>query len=119
MARGYTLTVRDGPRVQRTRHPTLEAALDALEERVSELESTVHRETVDLHVKRFEPIHQVAARAEISGPRRLRATLRAGVDVRGDGSAEAYLGSHTRAPVKQRGRESAVQALRRELAGRA
>jgi hypothetical protein len=115
MARGYTLTVRDGPRVERSVHSTLAEALDTLELRVSELEATVRRETVDLHVKRFDPIDQVAARAEIAGPRRLRPAVRAGVDIRGDGSAEAYIGGATREPVEQRERETPVQALRRAL----
>lgn len=115
MTQRYTLTVRDGPRVQRTVHATLAEALDALETRVSELESTVRRETIDLHVKRFEPVHQVAARAEISGPRRLRPSVRAGVDVRGDGSAEAYIGGANRETLEQKERESPVEALRREL----
>lgn len=118
MARGFTLTVRDGPRVERARFGTLEEAMNALEGRVAELETTVHRETVDLHVKRFEPIHQVAARAEVAGPRRLRPTVRAGVDIRGDGSVEAYLGGTTRETLEQRKSESAVAALRRELAER-
>jgi hypothetical protein len=118
VARGFILTVRDGPRVERARFGSLLEALDALELRVSELRSTVQRETVDLHVKRFEPIDQVAARAELSGPRRLRPAVRAGVDVRGDGSCEAYAGRASRETLEQRPGESAVGALRRVLTER-
>jgi hypothetical protein len=115
MARRFILTVRDGPRVQRSAHAELGEALDALEVRVSELEATVRRETVDLQVRRFEPINQVAARAEIGGPGRWRPAVRAGVDIRGDGSVEAYLGQANREAVPQRDRESPVAALRRAL----
>ena len=54
----------------------------------------------------------VVARLELSGPRRLRA----GVDVRGDGSSEAFVGRLRRQVVAQRDGESAYEALRRELA---
>ena len=42
--------------------------------------------------------------------------MRAGADVRGDGSIEAYRGKVTREVVKQERGESAFDALRRVLA---
>jgi hypothetical protein len=59
----------------------------------------------------IEPVQQVVARLELAGPRRARG----GVDVRGDGSSEAYTGRLRRRLVRQRDGESAYDALGRAL----
>ncbi|HEU4700849.1 MAG TPA: hypothetical protein VFS37_00090 [Conexibacter sp.] len=112
----YRLTVRDGPRVRRARFDALDAALDALGGHVTELATRPERAAIDLKVRRFEPIQQVVARAELSGPQRLFPRVRAGIDVRGDGSAEAWTGRTSRQVIVQQDGESPVTALRRVLA---
>ncbi|HEX4805634.1 MAG TPA: hypothetical protein VFU94_07015 [Conexibacter sp.] len=119
MAGSYRLLVREGPRVSRGRFATLAQALDALDAHVAELSADSRREAIDLRVRRFEPIAQVVARAELSGPQRLLPRVRAGVDVRGDGSAEAWTGRARRQVVAQLDGESPVGGLRRALAGHA
>ena len=111
----WKLKVRAGPRVERARFDEAASALDALEERGAELQRGAHAGTIDLKIgRKFEPVQQVTARLELSGPGRVRA----GVDVRGDGSAESWTGSLRRRLIEQRGGESPYDALRRELSPR-
>ena len=110
---GYRLRVRVGPRVESSRHDDLHAALRELEARAVELQSSARSRPVDLKLmRRFDPVQQVTARLELSGPGRLRA----GVDVRGDGSVESWTGSLRRRVIEQRRGESAYDALRRVVA---
>jgi len=108
----YTLTVRSDARVRKERHGDLEDALDALERIAQELaDGADARPAGGTLLRRMEPVQQVVARIELSGPDRLRA----GVDVRGDGSSEAFTGRMRRALVEPQGRESTYDALRRAL----
>jgi len=115
MAGSYRLLVREGPRVARARHHSLNAALEDLAAHVSRLSEQSPREAIDLPTRRFEPIAQVVARAELSGPQRLMPRVRAGIDVRGDGSAEAWMGRTSRQVIVQEDGESPLAALRRVL----
>ncbi len=111
----YTLTIRQGPRVDRERYSDLDSALGAIEERGRELERTAGTGARGgTLIRKIEPVQQVVARLELSGPGRLRA----GLDVRGDGSSEAFTGRVRRRLVEQRGSESSYDALRRVLDGR-
>ena len=110
----YTLTVRAGAKVRKQQHGGLDEALHELEREGRELEARADGRT---HggglMRRLEPVQVVVARLELSGP----GGLRAGVDVRGDGSSEAFTGRFRRQVVTQRDGESAYAALRRELSG--
>jgi hypothetical protein len=114
----WKLTVRAGPKVERRRFEDLDQALDALERGAHELEQDAPRGPVDAKLRRFEPDQLVAARIELAGPERLLPSVRGGIDVRGDGSTEAYLGRVRREVIKQRRGESAYAALRRALTKR-
>jgi hypothetical protein len=111
----YTLTIRTGPKVERERFDELESALDALEDRLTPLEGRSLRDAVDLRYREFAPVAQVAVRGEVAGPGRLLNVVRGGVDVRGDGSAEAYIGRVRRRLVERRKGETVYAALRRAL----
>jgi hypothetical protein len=111
--RGYSLKTRSGAKVERTRFRELTPALDEVERRGGELQEEADAPDVDLKFgRRFEPVQQVVARLELAGPRRVRV----GIDVRGDGSAEAWTGRVRRRLIEQLPGESPYGALRRTLA---
>jgi hypothetical protein len=113
VAAGYTLTTRAGAKVRKEQFTTLDEALAAIEREGRRLERSADgRGEGGALIRRLEPVQIVVARLEVSGPRRLRA----GVDVRGDGSSEAFTGRFRRRVVEQRDGESAYDALRRALA---
>jgi hypothetical protein len=108
----YTLTVRSRAKVHKERHAELEEALAALESAGTELaDGAGARPVGGSLIRRIEPVQQVVARLELRGPGRLRA----GVDVRGDGSSEAYTGRVRRRLVELKAGEDAYGALRRIL----
>jgi hypothetical protein len=108
----YKLVVRTGGEVRKERHPELPEALAAVERIGAELADGAEARPVGgALVRRLEPVQQVVGRVELRGPRRLRA----GVDVRGDGSSEAFTGRVRRKVIEQRAGESTYEALRREL----
>lgn len=105
--------MRSGPRVERMGFDSLGAALEALEHRMQQLAAEARRPAVELLRRRFEPARQVAVRAEVAGPARIRG----GVDLRGDGSTEAFVGRWRRRLVDEQAGEDVYAGLRRALGG--
>ncbi|MDQ3851002.1 MAG: hypothetical protein M3296_10370, partial [Actinomycetota bacterium] len=58
----YTVTVRVGPKVARERLGSLDAAVDALQERLAELGHEARRDARRALSREYEPVAQVAAR---------------------------------------------------------
>jgi hypothetical protein len=112
----WRITVRAGPRVERERRETLPDALELLERRARQAAMRPRMEAVDVPFRRFEPADLVAARFELRGPQRLAPEVRAGVDVRGDGSVVAWTGGRRREAVEPADGEGPFDALRRALA---
>jgi hypothetical protein len=112
-AERYIVRVRAGGKVRKRRCSGLTAALTEIEREGRELQASADgRAEGGTLIRRLDPVQIVVARLELSGPR----GLRAGVDVRGDGSSEAFTGRMRRRVVEQRRGESPYEALRRELA---
>jgi hypothetical protein len=113
VAEPFTVAVRSGGKVRKLRCSALTEALRVIEREGRELAAGADgRAEGGTLIRRLQPVQLVVARLELSGP----AGLRAGIDVRGDGSSEAFTGRLRRRVVEQRGGESAYDALRRELA---
>jgi hypothetical protein len=108
----YIVTVRRRGVTDRDRFATLGEALDGLEARLDALSRPQRRRAERGLGRSYEPVQQVAVRGELAGPGRLRA----GIDLRGDGSAEAFTGRWRRERVERRAGETAYDALRRALA---
>jgi hypothetical protein len=109
----YTVTSRAGAKVRKQHFEEFDSALAALERVAGELaDGASGRPAGGFLIRRLDPVQQVVGRVELAGPGRVRA----GIDVRGDGSIEAYLGRVRRRLVEQRERETPYDALRRALA---
>jgi hypothetical protein len=103
--------VRRRGRTDRDRFGTLPEALEALEARLDELARSERRGRERALARTLEPVQLVAARGELRGPR----GARGGVDLRGDGTTEAYTGRVRRQLVERRAGETSYEALGRAL----
>ena len=111
----YTVTIRVGPEINRSRHGSVAEAIDALERELTTLGPAARRESQRVLAREYEPADQVSARGELSGPSRIHPRVRAGADVHGDGSIAVYRGKLRRELIEREQGESAFDALRREL----
>jgi hypothetical protein len=117
MAQRWKLTLRQGPRVTVERFASLPDALDAMARQLEPLYAGAGRPTARAFAREIEPVAQVAVRAHVSGPQRLLAKVHGGIDLRGDGSPEAWTGRIDKHVVERSDGEDAVDALRRALGG--
>jgi hypothetical protein len=113
----YRVTIRTVGSVDRRDHESLEAALDAVEAAVRIAAAGPRAKAIDLRARRWSPEEQVRTRVELKGPERWRPTTRAGIDVLGNGSLQAWTGAPERRAVKPAEGEDAYAALRRALTG--
>jgi hypothetical protein len=112
MARApWKLKLRIGPRIVDERADTLPEALQDLRISLTAVAAEAPGEPASTVFREYEPVQQVIARGEIKGP----GGVRAGIDVRGDGSSEAWTGRFSKAVVVQEPGEDAYQALERVL----
>lgn len=107
----WRLTTRAEGRVERRTFPDGAAALAALEERARNLAGGSRRDRITVAKRTYDPVVQVQARLELRGP----GGAAGGVDVRGNGSVEAYTGRFRRRLVEEERGESVYAALRRAL----
>ena len=104
----FKLIARVGPKVRKERFGSLDEALDALGREMQGVGAAPSRKVLG---REYEPVAQVAGRFELTRPD----GTRAGIDVRGDGSAEAYRGRIRKKLVERESGESPLDALRRVL----
>ena len=107
------MKTRSGAKVERARFDELGDALAALERRGEELQEGAERAHggPEGRARGSSP----CSRSWRGSSWRGRGRLRAGIDVRGDGSAEAWTGRVRRTLIEQLPRESPYDALRRSL----
>ena len=106
----WQVVVRTGPRVQKQRADSLQEALELLETETRVAANTVRRPEIDVRFRRFAPGDQVGTRVELRGR-----GPRAGFDVRGDGSVQAWTGRMRRRLIEPEGDETVYEALKRAL----
>ena len=105
----WKLTVRRGPKVGKSAHADLPAALDARAAALADAEGAVE---VQLFRRTYSPAQQVEVRGELRGPGRRHG----GIDRHGDGTLTPWLGRFARRPLDVEPGEDAYAALARGLA---
>src|SRR4051812_30757262 len=113
MAADWRMTVRAGWKVGRDRFATLDEALLAVRAELVGLRSVEPRGSARAFARTYEPVQQVAARVELARGRRGRP--RGGIDVRGDGPTEAWVGLVRKQLVELSDGEDVVSGLGRML----
>ena len=107
----WTLTVRHGPKVERERFDSLEAAIESMREQADAIRGEGPLGSVKAF-REYGPEQRVAARLEISTGGFMRGRD-AGLDVMGDGSLVPYAGGLRKRPLDD---DDPYSAVRRALA---
>jgi hypothetical protein len=111
MGSKWKVTLRLGPRVVHERADTLPDAIAELRISLVAVAEQAPGEGASAIFRDYDAAEVVVARGELRGP----GGVRAGLDVRADGSSEAWVGRLTKRPVEPQDGEDAYQALEREL----
>jgi hypothetical protein len=109
----WSVTIRIGPKVTKQRADSAAEAVALLERELTGADA--RRDEQRALVRTYAPQQQVAARGEVRGGGPPWARVGGGVDVRGDGSMEAYTGRVTRRLVAPEAGETPFDALLRAL----
>jgi hypothetical protein len=110
----YKLTVRDGPKVSREKHESLEGAIAALRAHTERIRAEGDLPAVSLF-RTYEPGDRVRARLEISAGGVLR-SRDAGIDVMGDGGLVPFRGGVFRKQIDRDRGDTAFDAVERVFA---
>lgn len=112
----YTLKVREGGKTRREAFESQAELFEAADRHSRELAARAPGKPVKTPLRDYDPVEQVAGRVELfrRGHRPFLGE-HAGIDVRGDGSMEAWLGRTSRRVIEQAPGESVLAALRREF----
>lgn len=101
------LKVRRGPKVAKSRHASVDAALEALRAALSPVPGAA---PASVFRREYAPEEQVVARGELRAGRAY-----GGIDLRGDGTLEPWTGRLSKHPVPVDPDETAFSALARAL----
>lgn len=109
----WTLTIRDGPKVTRDKHRSLDDGLEALRDNCERIRSDGGLPEVSM-LRTYESGDRVKARLELSTGWALRGRD-AGIDVMGDGALIPFRGGIARRPLEPRDGASAYELVAEAL----
>lgn len=110
---GYTLTIRNGPKVSRETYDSVEAAIAAMREGAERIRAEGDLPEITVF-RKYESSARVHARIEVSSGGWLRGR-EAGVDVMGDGSLVPFRGGAFRKELSTERGETAFEAVTRAM----
>lgn len=110
------LTIRDGPRVTREPHDSLDEALASLRRHAERIRAEGDLPEVQ-GFRPYGPEERVRARLEVSTGGWMRGGREAGIDVMGDGALVPYSGAIFRRRIEPASGESPYAALEAALRG--